>query len=268
MANILGIFTAIVLAVAAFVAMKNKEHYETEITNRDTESANLVQSQARLKAGQETLKVLPIERSEVDRQATAKMEEETGLKEESDRLKGEIDTKGGTIASNKVKLDEIREKTAKIGNIRDLAMKMKEMRSELEDLGQSITSNEATLANLTARNTATQAEASRRKEDLDTLSKGDSLASLSTSIRRVYASWGFVTLADGNNAGVVTNSKLDVLRNGEVVAKLLVTAVESRSSSASIIPESISEGVNLRSGDRVVAESKSTSVSPLIPSSN
>ena len=50
----------------------------------------------------------------------------------------------------------------------------------------------------------------------------------------------------------MTNSILDVVRNGSVVAKLMVTAVESGSSSASIIPDSLGEDVTLMVGDRVV----------------
>ena len=60
----------------------------------------------------------------------------------------------------------------------------------------------------------------------------------------------------GNNAGVNANSTLDVVRDGETIAQLLVTAVESRSASASIIPDSIAQDVTLMVGDRVVATSK------------
>ena len=47
-----------------------------------------------------------------------------------------------------------------------------------------------------------------------------------------------------------------MIRDGETIAKLLVTAVESRSASASIIPDSLAEDVTLMVGDRVVAGSK------------
>jgi len=256
MANILGIFTAIVLAVAAFVAMKNNAHLETEITNRNTEAGNLVTSQARLKAAQEVLKELPVETAGINEEAAAKTEEETALKEANDKLKADIESKTSTITANKTKLDEIREKTAKIGDLQNLAAKMKSMGADLEELTQSISINEATLANLTAQNTATQAEESRRKDELDKFSKGESLPSLKTRIRNIYPTWGFVTLQDGNNAGVIANSTLDVVRDGETIAKLLVTSVESSSASASIVPDSIGEDVTLSVGDRVVPGTK------------
>ena len=258
MANILGIFTAIILAVAAFVAVKNKDRLATEIENRDTEEASLVTSQARLKAAQEELRRLPLETEKVNALAATKTEEETALKTEKDDLDSEISTKTNKISTNKAKLDDIREKTAKIGDIKGLAEKMKSMRIELEELDLVIGQKQASLANLTERNTATQKEATSRKSELDDFSKGKSLASLRTRIRSIYPTWGFVTLADGNNAGVIANSTLDVVRDGQTVAKLLVTAVETRSASASIIPDSMGEEVTLMVGDRVVPGEKFT----------
>jgi hypothetical protein len=86
---------------------------------------------------------------------------------------------------------------------------------------------------------------------LDILASGESLPSLKTSIRSIYPTWGFVTLNAGNNAGVTATSTLDVVRDGATIAKLLVTSVESRSASASIIPDSIAQDVTLMVGDRV-----------------
>jgi predicted RNase H-like nuclease (RuvC/YqgF family) len=256
MANILGVFTAIILAVATWVAVKNNDRFKAEIKNRATEEASLAQSQDRLKAALEVLRALPIERAGVDAEFAAKTEEETGLKDANAALKSDIETKTDKIAANKQQLDEFREKTAKVGNIRDLADKMKTMRSELEELTQSIAANEVSLANLTAENTSTQADSERRKTELETFSRGESLPSLRTSLRNIYPTWGFVTLNAGNNAGVTTNSTLDVVRDGATIAKLLVTAVESGSASASIIPDSLAEDVTLMVGDRVVASSK------------
>jgi hypothetical protein len=256
MANILGIFTAIILAVAAFVALKNNARLEEEITNRSTAEASLAQSQERLKAALAVLKALPIEREEVDGEFAAKTEVETGLKKSNDAMKSDTEEKTKQVEANKQSLDEFRDKVAKIGNIRELAPKMKTMRTELEELVQSIADNEATLANLTAQDAATAADAKNRKEKLEILSRGESLPSLKTSIRSIYPTWGFVTLNAGNNAGVTATSTLDVVRDGATIAKLLVTSVESTSASASIIPDSIAQDITLMVGDRVVASSE------------
>ena len=88
------------------------------------------------------------------------------------------------------------------------------------------------------------------------MSTGQSLPTLNTRIRSIYPTWGFVTLASGNNGGVITNSTLNVLRGDETIAQLLVTAVERNSASASIIPDSVAPGITLNVGDRVVAATK------------
>lgn len=192
----------------------------------------------------------------MDAQFVVKTEVETGLKDSKDAMEADIEDKTDQIEANTKELDAFREKVAEIGNIGELAPKMKEMRTDLEELIQSITDNEASLANLTAQDAATAADAKNRKQELETQSRGESLPSLKTSIRSIYPTWGFVTLNAGNNAGVTATSTLDVVRDGATIAKLLVTAVESRSASASIIPDSIAQDVTLIVGDRVMTASK------------
>ena len=132
MANILGIFTAIVLAVAAFVAMKNKARFENEIVNRGLELSSLAKSQDRLKAAQEVLRQLPIDRAEIDAQADAKTEEETKLKASNDDMKSQIESKTAKTESNRNQLDEIRTKISRIGNIREISSFLRVWPSEPE----------------------------------------------------------------------------------------------------------------------------------------
>jgi peptidoglycan hydrolase CwlO-like protein len=256
MANILGIFTAIVLAAAIFIGLKNNTRLEEEISKRQDRERILKTNSDNLRELQAVLEALPIERKGIDDEFAVKTTEETALKDEVAELKSEIEAKTQEITTNKEELEAIREKTAKVGNIRELASKMKAMRTDREDLEQQIEANEAKLANLTEQNQMTQADSDRRKEELEILSKGQSLPTLKTRIRTIYATWGFVTLGDGNNAGVNANSTLDVVRDGDVIAKLLVTAVESRSASATIIPDSIVADVTLMVGDMVVPSVK------------
>ena len=77
---------------------------------------------------------------------------------------------------------------------------------------------------------------------------------MKTSITAIYKSLGFVTLGGGDKQGVVNGSTLDVIRNGEVVGKLKVTAVEAGRSAASIVLDSVTADTSLRTGDTVVAE--------------
>lgn len=256
MANVFGIITAIVLALAGFVAYKNKAAYETEISNTTTQKENLAKSETRLKAAKDNLESTTAKRTETDAEVVTLTGQEATQKKSNDDLKTQIDAKTAKTAENKAKLDEIRDKTAKIGDLKELASKMRSTNSELEDLRQSITSSEAKLANLTAQNSQAEEQIKSTKDKLEHFSSGRSLPTLNTRIRSIYPTWGFVTLASGNNGGVVANSTLDVVRDGTVIAKLLVTAVESSSASASIIPDSVAQDVTLAVGDRVVPSQK------------
>ncbi len=256
MANVFGILTAIVLALSAFIAFKNKTAYEAVILETQNQKGLLATSEVRLKKAQDVLTALPIERAAVDAEVDQLTTAEAAAKKSNDALTAKASETTAKIASNKEKLDDIRDKTSKTGDLKELASKMRATNAELEELSQSITGAEAKLANLTAQNTSAEAQISAVKGKFETITSGQSLPSLQTRIRSIYPNWGFVTLASGNSAGVVTNSTLNVVRDGETIAKLLVTAVESNSSSASIVPDSLAADVTLMVGDRVVPSSK------------
>ncbi len=252
MANVFGILTAIALALSAFVAFKNHAAYEKDIAATKDRQSELEKSQVRLAADEKELAQLPIDIAEVDAEVDKLTADETAQKKINDGLNAQVEEKKAKIAADKEKLDGIREKTAKIGDIPQLAVKMKQTNEEIEELKQSITANESKRDSLTAQIASSESEITNTKGKFDDFASGRSLSSLNTRIRSIYPNWGFVTLASGNNAGVVTSSVLDVVRGDQVIAKLIVTAVESTTSSASIVPDSIRDDTTLMVGDRVV----------------
>jgi myosin heavy subunit len=253
MANLFGILTAIVLALSALVAYKNKEAYGERVIETQTQKDLLTKVQARLKAAKEVVEALPIERAGVDAEVVTLTGSEAAQTKTNAEVKAEVDPLIAKIATNKEKLDGIREKTAKIGDLKELSSKMRATNAELEELTQSISSAEAKLANFSSQGSASDAQVAEGKRKIEHFNSSQSFATLKTRIRSIYPNWGFVTLASGNNAGVVTNSTLDVVRNGETIAKLLVTAVEGGTSSASIVPDSMIPDATLMVGDQVVA---------------
>jgi hypothetical protein len=250
MANVFGILTAIVLLLATFAAYRNKDAYANEIAHRKTEEQKLANSRERLQTAKDNLAATQKERAETEAQVAQLKTQEADQKKANDGLKEDIETKTKTVAANKLKLDEIRTKTAPIGEIKELAKKVKTMRTEMEETTQSIATNEAKLANLTSENTRVEGviEVLRSQEGM--VARRESYFT-KTQINSIYPNWGFVTLAAGNTSGLVTGSTLEVVRNGATVAKLLVTAVESNTASASIIPDSVAQDVVLMVGDQV-----------------
>ncbi len=256
MANVFGILTAIVLAISAFIAFKNKKAHENEIANRASEAENLVRTQVRFDTASDTAKRLPLEIDTVNESIAGLTAQETSLKESEADLTNQRGQKSSEIESNKAKLEEIARKTAETGDVKELAAKIRALNADIEDLTTTIADSKATLADVTAQSTQAEAIASARRTEFELMSRGESLSGLNTRIRSIYPGWGFVTLASGNNAGVIANSTLDVVRDGEVIAKLLVTAVEESTASATIIPDSLAEDVTLMIGDQVIPGSR------------
>lgn len=252
MANIFGILTTLVLAVAVFVAFKNKTAYENEIANVITEKDRLGVSQKRLTDAQENLRGINEEIPVVEGRAAELVSEGNQQRSDNESLQNQIATRTAEIDRNRTQINEVKERTAAYGDTEQLAQRMRDLSSELEDLSQAITSNEARLANLTSNITTLEAENTAAQALLEGYSRGESRPGLATRIRSFYPNWGFVTLADGGASGVAGNSTMDVVRGNEVIAKLLVTAVESNTASASIIPGTISDDITLMVGDRVI----------------
>lgn len=252
MSKIFGILTAVVLAVSAFIALKNKTNYGHEITVRKETEAKLDTTRQRLDKAAGDLEATTEAHNKMKAELPKVKEQEAAQKKINDDLNVTKTDKGQEVEANKAKLDQIREKTGALGNIRDLASKMQSMNNEIKDLDASVALNESKLAALTSENTRVDAQVTEQRKQADLRSKGESFSTLKTRISAVYPNWGFVTLAAGNTAGVITNSTLDVVRNDEVVAKLLVTAVERNTASASIIPDTVKTDTVLMAGDHVV----------------
>lgn len=252
MAKLFGILTAFILASAAFVANKNKTKYETEISNRQSEEAKLVTSEKRLATTKEDLAVTTKSREETEDTVVKLTKEKVAQDKANRELKEQIDAKAAEVAANKEKLDGIKEKLKDVGNIEDLASKLKTRRAELEELTSTIAASEATLANLTAESARLDKVNANYREISSWPASKKSNPALKTRISSIYSDWGFVTLAAGNAAGVIAGSSLDVVRDGETIAKLVVTAVEAGTASASIVPDSLKADTVLMVGDSVV----------------
>lgn len=254
MANTLGVITAILLAVSAFLAMKNRDRYQAEITNTNSEKTKLADTEKKLRntiaEKESTIK----NRKGVEEEIVTLESDKLAQERANAELKTQIEAKTAEIDSNKQKIDEIKEKTKGVGDLKDLARKMKETKEELDTLATNISQAEAKFAGLTAQTKTTEGSVKGLSEKITILTSGRSLPTLRTTIQAIYPSYGFVTLGAGNNAGVVNNSTLNVTRDGATVAKLLVTAVEASRASANIVPDSLAADTALMVGDRVVPE--------------
>lgn len=260
--KIFGTLTLIALAIACFIGLKNKTAYQNEIVTRQEIQSKLEKTQARLTKAKKDLADTQAAHDEMKAEIPKVQAQKDDQEKANEALTSTKTAKTTEVEANKAKLDQAREKTAALGNIKDLASKMGAMIAEVKGLEDSVRDSEAKLASLTNENTGVEARVTKQREDSEKRSKGESLPELKTHIAAVYPSWGFVTLAAGNTSGVITNSTLDVIRDDEVIAKLLVTAVERNTASASIIPDTVKADVTLAAGDHVVPGVKVSTPAP------
>lgn len=250
------------LAGAAFISYKNQQWYKEEIKQTNIQKDNLARTKQRLKTAIDTYDKTKAEREAVEEENIQLTKDEADQRESNEDLKQQITTKTRETQDNKARLDEIREKTARVGDICDLASKMRATSAELTELRETIEKNETQLDQLTNDNQRTEGEITDMKGMFETIAQNQSLPKLNARIRSIYSSWGFVTLSSGNDGGVVNSSMLDIVRNGEVIGHLLVTSVERNSAAASIVPDSLAEDVTLMVGDRVVPTKKQENPAP------
>lgn len=250
MANIFAIITAVLLAASAYVAYKNKTAYEAEIQARVDAEGLLSRQQARLAGLVSDRDSTIARRTAVEEDTAGKREVQEEAESANAKLKTDISEKRDEVRSNESKLNEIREQTAELGEISEIAPNITRLRDQITSLRDERDSKQATLSNTLARRTATQGSIDRYVDENGKVSRQQSFFD-TARIRAIFPTYGFVTLSAGNSAGVVAGSTLDVVRGGETVAQLRVRTVESGSASADIIPDSVSEDFVPMVGDIV-----------------
>ena len=258
MANIFGILTTVVLIIALFVASKNKTRYEDEILNVTAEKKRLEISQERLATAQGRLSDLneeiPVVRARADELAAQAEEQRTA----NARVESEVQTKTNQVGNRRNQVSQLQETIASFGDYNRMAQTLRGLQAEideLEDVDDGIPARIAHVDRLNSEATQIEADNTTATSLLDGYERGESRQGLTTRIRSIYPTWGFVTLASGGIAGVAGDSTMNVIRDGQVVARLQVSAVEPNSSTATIIPGSLSDEVTLSIGDTVIPAS-------------
>ena len=262
MANIFAILTALVLAVSGYLAYANMgddistppRGYKGWIKQRQDEQASLGRNQAALAKVQENLNNTETELADFEGknktlqvEVDAQLEKNMELTAKSEAKKAESESKAAEVA-------EKEEATKGIGDPEEIIAKLKRTQEQLALLDASIGGGTAKRAGLESEKASTQVSIDGLKGQINLRVSGKSDPALRTYVRNVYPGLGFVTIAGGDNKGIVKGSTLDVIRDGEVIGKLQVTTVEATTSAADIVPSQLIGGGSLVAGDILVAE--------------
>lgn len=252
MQTTLGILTALVLAVSAFLGYSNWGAYKEKIADRQKEENTRDNTlRPKLKSTLEERDETKTQKEEQIELAKAKGEEVVAQQAKIDALKKDIAAKETQVSEQKVALDALKEQLKEMGDLKELAGKMKRMNDELVELQSNIDVSTSKLNNMIAEKTRTAAIVKSYEEENEWRNANVSNPKLATKISSIFDTYGFVTLPVGNNAGVVGGSTLEVVRDGSVVATLLVKTVEAGTAAAEIVPGSVQADTVLIVGDEI-----------------
>jgi len=251
--NILGSIAALFLAAAAYLGYKNWDAYKLQIAERQTEERILAQKQAKLKETQEEVKVAEADLEQAESTlASAKedLEEQNNLIAD---VEGQIEDKKLAVTERQEDLNLAKESTDKVGDVDELIADVKKYQEEIAELEAEISSTKSKRDSLDSQSESLVQHIGKVRERIGLYAKQQSDPNLKTAVSSVYGGFGFVTLKGGDNVGVIKGSKLNVVRGDEVIAQLIVTAVEASRSAANIIPDTLAADTSVYPGDTVVA---------------
>ncbi|MGC6465405.1 MAG: hypothetical protein ACON5N_07465 [Akkermansiaceae bacterium] len=253
MANTFGILAVLVLAFSAFVAHKNKEEHQTQLDNIATQERNLDRNT-------KTFTTLLNDTTALNEETTTTNTERDDFQAKLNLQQGENTAIEKTIADKEAELNEVKTRVAdakdklkELGDLRGLADKIKALNSSVAQLEDDLQQLEAQNTQLSSDKQSSADRSAALSKELSDRMSGRSRPSLRTSVVHVSTSLGFVTLAGGDNVGVVSGSKLDVKRGDDTIAQLRVTGVSGSSSTADIIASTVVAGESVSAGDKVVA---------------
>ncbi len=262
MAKVFGILTALLLAVAAFVAHKNTEALSDEKEATNTQQSNLEENQSQKQGLVDDIAKLEVETGDLNNERddlTAKLETQNKA---NDDLQRSINKKETLAKDKEGKVSNAQQSLADIGKIPDLVREMKSTQKSLADLTNQIGVEETRFSRNEEKQSSLGSTLTTFKDTNRLRRQKQSPPSLNTSVRSIYRNWGFVTIAAGDNENVMKGSTLQVLRNGEPIAKLKVSAVEGNTAAANIINDSLTEGESVFPGDTVVSSVKEETTAP------
>lgn len=256
MANTFGILAALVLLFAAFVATKNKDAIKQTIDvigkeedkkSRQTNTFNTLVADIATEVEEKKVadEAREAKQIDLDKQDAA-----------NKATQADLDSKKAEAASMEAEVASAQDKLKEIGDLPELGRKIEALKMTVAGLEDDVALINAQVSKLMGDRKSTSEKAENLRKELSNRTTGKSQPWLRTKISSIFRNYGFVTLAAGDSAGVVGGSKLSVLRNGEEIAQLRVTAVEANSSSANIIPSSIKEETSISIGDVVVPADK------------
>lgn len=257
--KVLLMISAVVLIGSGVFSFMNKDAVQASRVERQQNQADVERAQDEIEKKKDDLKLAKLEAEKLKAEAQSLKTElaQAKLKESN----GALQVTNLTMESEKAAeaLKNAEEFLEKVPNIKMLNEEMAERSSQIQEAEIGIASTKGQVSAAEERRGQLDAARAEMQAIADDRNKGLIRGEFATTVKKAFNNWGFVVIAAGDNEGVVNKAQLDVLRRGQPICKLLVTAVEPAEAVAEVIPGSLQPGQSIQDGDVVT---KSTTLIP------
>ncbi|MEM9238084.1 MAG: hypothetical protein AAGB14_15030 [Verrucomicrobiota bacterium] len=270
MKAILYVVALLAIGGAAFFSNANKGKMEEQQKARH----GLIEDNKRVSAtADKTQKEL---NTETDNLKTAR-EEKAEVEQNIDKLKSDESTNqreladlDGTLEEQQEQLEQAKEAVAKVQEflqkidpgrevaIDDIPVIIKDLEDQKKVLVQEIGELETTIESAQKSVDSNRAEIVRlgkREEERNARFARNAMESVITAVDQ---DWGFVVVGSGSRSGFTPQTRLTVMRGGRAIAEVRPSSIEATQTIAEIDWDTVSPGVRLQPGDRVILTKAAT----------
>jgi hypothetical protein len=241
---------------------KLEEQREIRITTVSTNqqvTANAEATEAELTAEQEALKLALQDKSNAEAAIAALRSNQVQLKRELAEFDGQLEAQQVDFDHLERTIEEITKLLAGISGelgepitlenlaekVAEIEDKRKTQRAALQDLEKLVAAAETKLAS----NIAESGRLTDRRVERSARIARNAMEAVVTAVDQ---DWGFVVIGAGANSGFTPQTSLLVRRDGRLIGRVRPSAIEATQTIADIVPDSLSRGVRIQPGDRVI----------------
>lgn len=260
-----AIFYSVAIAAAcgaAFLSFNQSNKFKAleadrlatiETNKQTTASADAADTEIKK---ERTLLATSVEKKELLEQSVSSLKSASiALTNDVAKLKDDLKGQEGEFAELKKALDEVNLILADLGGgvtletlpekIQQIEDDKKAKQTKLEELEVAIAGTEKGLV-------ASRAELDRISKRMVERSSRISRNAMEAVVTAVNQDWGFLVIGAGSNSGFTPQTPLLVQRDGRMIGQVKPSSIEPTQTIAEIDLESLSPGVRLQPGDRVI----------------
>ena len=257
MIKVLLILSAVIMLVAAVFAYQSGREFTQA---RQAVTAANVQVQSELNAVmavrgdvQKVQGEIDQVKQELDVEAEKKKAQQLRVAQtdsETKRVQSELDAKNRSLAELRVKLDRLPQgmkPETLVEDINNMKKNIGELTTQAEAKKKEVEEQEAKVAEARKALDDVVRKIEERKKSFDR-------NSLTARVVAVNSDWGFVVIDAGQAQGITEATKLLVTRGTQTIGKLSIISVQGSRTVANILPETLTAGMSIAPGDRVILE--------------